>query len=195
MKSCTGIHRDAIESNRLDNLLPTTTMRLPNVHICEDPSRPTLRVTWILLLLVSALFIAGCDTEGSEDDETMVSRFGDSESHNAGANCMACHRTGGSGEGVFVVAGTVFREDLTTVNPGTIVRLLSNPDRAVLMALEVDARGNFYTTESLDFEEGLLTEVLSGDNTRVMTTPISAGACNSCHGETVSVINIPAPPQ
>ena len=148
---------------------------------------------WGVIFALSAMLLVGCDSEGSEADEVMVSRFGDTESHNAGENCFSCHRTGGSGEGVFVVAGTVYREDLTTVNPGTIVRLLSNPDRTLLRSIEVDARGNFYTTEALSFSGGLLAEVISGSESRTMMTPVTNGACNSCHGDTVPVINVPPP--
>ncbi len=160
----------------------------------EIPARPTRLSKWVFLFALSVVFLFGCDSEGSEDDELMVSRFGDTESHNAGENCMTCHRTGGRGEGVFVVAGTVYREDGTTVNPGATVRLLSDPDGAVLMTIEVDARGNFYTTESLPFGDGVLAEVVSGSETRTMMTPITQGACSACHGDTVPAIRIPATP-
>ncbi|MDX1739949.1 MAG: hypothetical protein R3178_01595, partial [Rhodothermales bacterium] len=130
----------------------------------------------------------------SEEDEVMISRFGDTESHNAGEDCMTCHRSGGRGEGAFVVAGTVYEEDGNTVNPGTTIRLLSNPDGAVLRIIEVDARGNFYTTEPLSFDGGLLTEVVSGSELRAMITPITEGSCNACHGNSTPVIRIPAVP-
>lgn len=146
------------------------------------------------LFALSLLLFVGCDSEGDDEDEQMVSRFGDTESHNAGEDCMVCHRAGGSGEGIFVVAGTVYREDLTTTHPGTIVRLLTTENRSVLLTLEVDARGNFYTTEAPGFDGGLLAEVSSESETRAMLTPVTNGACNSCHGESVPVVHVAAAP-
>jgi mono/diheme cytochrome c family protein len=152
------------------------------------------RIARALLFALALLMIGGCDSDGHrEDDEIMVSRFGESESHNAGRNCMNCHQSGGGGEGVFVVAGTVYKDDGVTTNPGTVVRIYTEPNEqgAVLMSLEVDDKGNFYTTESLDLRDGGYVTVSSDVTTRMMISEINGGACNSCHGNSVAVIKAP----
>jgi hypothetical protein len=52
----------------------------------------------------------------------------------------------------------------------------------LILTVEVDARGNFYTTETINFENGLNVEAENPDgNISQMTGPITTGACNSCH--------------
>ncbi|NNE46561.1 MAG: hypothetical protein HKN37_07865 [Rhodothermales bacterium] len=148
----------------------------------------------VLLFALALFMMGGCDSDGhSEDDEIMVSRFGESESHNAGRNCMNCHQSGGGGEGVFVVAGTVYKDDGVTINPGTVVRIYTEPNEqgVVLVSLEVDDRGNFYTTEQLNLQDGRYVTVSAGVTTRMMISEVTGGACNSCHGNNVEVIKAP----
>ena len=50
-----------------------------------------------------------------------------------------------------------------------------------MATLEVDGRGNFYTTESINWTAGLYPVVQSDQGFRYMVTPTTTGACNSCH--------------
>ncbi|MFC1547068.1 hypothetical protein ACFL5M_00945 [Candidatus Neomarinimicrobiota bacterium] len=144
------------------------------------------------LLAVSAglagLFMwAGCeDPDDDGGNETVISSFGDTESHRAGNDCMSCHVSGGSGEGWFTVAGTVYETGGTTPYPNTTVRLYTGAGSSgeLVITVEVDANGNFYTTETVDWGTGLYPTVSSDNETRSMASVATTGACNSCHSGT-----------
>ena len=146
--------------------------------------RKTMLLTAVLGL-VPILMLTGCENEENED-ETVISSYGDTESHRAGANCMSCHTAGGSGEGRFTLAGTVYQTDETTVYPNTTVKLYTGADTSgeLVITVEVDGKGNFYTTESVDWGTGLYATVSSDNETRNMTGVVTTGACNSCHSGT-----------
>jgi hypothetical protein len=123
-----------------------------------------------------------------------ISRHGSTESHKAGQDCMSCHREGASGKGWFTVAGSLFEADGTTPAPNGMVRLYNELDdsNSQVMSVEVDGKGNFYTTESLVFSSGFYTSVSgSGSPSKFMQTRITSGACNNCHnGTTTAVIRV-----
>lgn len=108
-------------------------------------------------------------------------------------NCLSCHAPGGSGNGIFMVGGTVFKNDLKTRYPNLTVRFYTQPNGGgeLVKTLEVDAYGNFYTTGSLPFGKGLYPQVENGKGEiRSMKTWLTSGACNSCHGVSTDPINI-----
>jgi hypothetical protein len=140
--------------------------------------------------LIPILFLTSCTSENDEsEDETVISSYGDTESHRAGNNCMSCHTAGGSGEGRFTVAGTVYQADGTTPYPNTTVTLYTGADASgeLVITVEVDGKGNFYTTESVDWGTGLYPSVSSDNETLNMPTPTGSGACNSCHSGTAVI--------
>jgi mono/diheme cytochrome c family protein len=113
-------------------------------------------------------------------------------SHNAGQNCLSCHRTGGSGaaKGVFTVAGTIYRSDGTAQTNATVNVYLDNP-RTLQAALPTDGLGNFFTTQAvsalvpapgMQFAVGARTEVSTSAGVRSMPGIITNGSCNACHG-------------
>jgi hypothetical protein len=150
--------------------------------------------TYIMLAaaVAATLVVASCEKEEGEN-ETKISSYNSDESHKSGENCMNCHTSGGSDEGWFTVAGTVYESDSNTPYPNATVRLYTGPGGTgdLKATVEVDLLGNFYTTESIDFGEGLYTAVQGAGEARHMTTTISHGACNSCHGTTTDRILIP----
>lgn len=128
------------------------------------------------------------ENENENENENKTSSTNSSESHNMGQNCMNCHKQGGQGEGWFTVAGTVYDTSLVRVYTNATVKLYTGPNGTGTLkyTLPVDRKGNFYTTNSISFGSGLY-PVLSGVNsTNYMSTPISTGACNSCHGSSTS---------
>lgn len=135
-----------------------------------------------VILAVSLSFAFSACSEDSENSD-QVSSHGDTESHNAGGNCMSCHKSGGEGEGWFNIAGTVYNEAKTAVYPNSTVRLYTgaNGTGTLKYTINVDAKGNFYTTEAIDFGTGLYASV-EGTQTSSMYSPITNGQCNSCHG-------------
>ena len=141
----------------------------------------TLRT--FLLTMTFALLIS-CEKEGG--NERMVSSYNETESHRAGENCMNCHKEGGSGEGWFTYAGTVYDSLKVNVYPNGTVRFYSavNQGDTLLYTLEVDGLGNFYTTEQIEYSGNIFVSVSGDIETRSMVTPLSSGSCNSCHGDT-----------
>ena len=115
------------------------------------------------------------------------SKSGSSESHNMGQNCMNCHKPGGGEAPAWKVAGTVYNEALTATNSNATVKLYTGPNGTGTLkyTIEVDAKGNFYTTSAIDFSGGLYPSVTGATSTYSMSTPIESGACNSCHNSII----------
>jgi len=106
---------------------------------------------------------------------------------------MSCHKQGGTGEGWFTVAGTVFDTTLTSPNPNGTVTLYDVPNSTgnIVTTIEVDGNGNFYTTENIDLSGGVYPSVASvSGNKEFMPSATTTGACNSCHGISVDPIRV-----
>jgi len=135
--------------------------------------------------MIGTMFLHSCQTNDSLNGSPKVtSSFNATRSHNMGQNCMSCHRQGESGEGWFTVAGTLYDSTLTNTLPNKLIWLYSGADGSgqLIATLEVDGRGNFFTTDSIDFSNGLFTGVEGTSKTFYMENAITTGNCNSCHG-------------
>lgn len=151
--------------------------------------------------LLLALAACDADTDADELDEPVVgdpdfvrdpaldvalqSRHGDAISHNLGQNCMQCHQAFGPGRGRFSAAGTLYDADGEPHPDGTI-ELRTAPAGAgeLVLRIEVDGLGNFYTTEALPLPDMPLFPTLysaSADAMNFMPFPTRSGACNVCH--------------
>ena len=152
---------------------------------CNSMKKTTLV---LFSLFAGLMIICACEKEG--ENETKISANGHSESHNMGQNCMSCHRQGGEGEGWFIAAGTVYDESKTGTLPNGTIVLYSGPDGSGTIAytLEVDANGNFYTTENIDFGSGLYPAAVGAQTTKYMVSAVTSGQCNSCHGDSTDKI-------
>jgi len=119
-----------------------------------------------------------------EGNETKISKYNSDASHNTGQNCMNCHKSGGEGDGVFEVAGTVYESTRTTTYPNATVKFYTGPNGTgnLKYTIQVDALGNFYTTEGISFGSGLYVSVEGDQQTNYMQSSLTTGACNSCHG-------------
>jgi len=139
----------------------------------------------IAALMVLSFGISACDGEGNEGNETKISSNGSNDSHKNSENCMSCHISGGSGEGWFTAAGSVYKANGTTENANGFIRLFTEPNGGgtEVAKIEVDALGNFFTTKKIDYGSGLYPsfESASGNKKFMGSTTIS-GSCNSCHG-------------
>lgn len=138
-----------------------------------------------IVLMFSVLI--SCENEDDENGENkdMSSSFNENESHNAGQNCMACHKSGGQGEGWFTAAGTVYNASGAAVSPNATVKIYTGPNGtgSLVKTIEVDGKGNFYTTSSIDFGTGLYVSVTGkSGSVSTMSSSITTGQCNSCHG-------------
>ncbi len=142
----------------------------------------------IMSLLSGGLIFLACEKEG--ENEMKNSAFNGTESHNMGQNCMNCHKSGGRGEGWFVAAGTVYDSLKSKVYPNATVKLFTGPNGSgsLKYTIQVDGKGNFYTTNNLDFSGGLYPAVSGNGTTRFMGSSIASGQCNSCHGNSTEKI-------
>jgi len=129
-------------------------------------------------------------TNSGSGSSEVISAFNSSQSHRVGENCMNCHVLNGGGDGVFSVAGTVYNASLSSPLPNSTVRIYSTNDEDAipLYVIEVDAKGNFYTTEDINFGEGLFTSVQGPGAEIFMESVVTNGSCNSCHGVTTDRI-------
>jgi hypothetical protein len=142
----------------------------------------------LVFILTSLLIISSCEKEN--ENETNISTYGSQKSHNMGQNCMNCHKSGGPGEGWFQAAGTVYDSTGNATYPNATVKLYSGPNGTgnLKYTIQADGKGNFYTTESIDFSGGLYPAVSGTQGTQYMGSSISMGQCNSCHGNTTNRI-------
>ena len=149
-------------------------MRLKNVFI-------------LLILLLQLLLTLGCDSTNDDDDDdngTKISLHNTNDSHRPGQACLNCHNVGSTNEYQFRLAGTVYNLTETDVYPNATIHLYTsaNANGDLVASVEVDALGNFYTTQSIDWGNGGLYPVVeSNQATRYMSTPTTEGNCNGCH--------------
>jgi hypothetical protein len=108
-------------------------------------------------------------------DVALVSAAGDDRSHAGGDNCMRCHQAHGPGPGRFTAAGTVD-------GPAGALELRDG-EGALVLAVPIDALGNFYTTEPLPLPDTpLFPSIVFEDGVRLaMPFPTRSAACNVCH--------------
>ncbi|MBI1837687.1 MAG: hypothetical protein HYR91_10535 [Flavobacteriia bacterium] len=145
------------------------------------------------IILIGFIFFAfglsinSCKKNGSCKQKNISSSSKDS--HNSGQSCTQCHTSGGQGEGCFNVAGSAFTNTATALTGGT-VDLYTGPNGTgnVKYSIIIDKSGNFYSTASMDIND--LYPVVTGPNgtKKYMSTPISSGSCNSCHGNSTNKI-------
>jgi len=99
---------------------------------------------------------------------------------------MDCHSpNGGASAGCFRVGGTAYDSipgDSAVQN--SVVKLYTQPNGGgeLVVTLQVDQSGNFFTTSPVSFGNGLYPAIISKTGTRYMPTPAVSGACSSCHG-------------
>ena len=145
--------------------------------------RRNFNILTVTLILLTGL--VSCDDDDFEN-KTRISSYNSSDSHKTGQNCMDCHKPGGSGESVFTIAGTVYDSTLMSVLPGATIKLYTDSNGAGTLSatIQVDKFGNFYTTEYVDFENGLYASAEGDLTTKFMNSTVMTGECNSCHGVT-----------
>ncbi|MFV1984885.1 MAG: hypothetical protein ACC657_15165 [Thiohalomonadales bacterium] len=138
----------------------------------------------VYLISILTLFLTACGHEDDDDNETYISSNGGQKSHNTGQNCLSCHKSGN--EVIFTVAGTVYQiQDLTLVLPNVKIQFHDGPNTSgnLIHSIDVDALGNFYTTNALSWGNGLYVSVVVPDGvTNSMSFVVTEGECGRCHG-------------
>jgi hypothetical protein len=102
-----------------------------------------------------------------------------------GENCMNCHQAKGPGKGKYTVAGTIYDEERKPVPNGRMELWDGKgPAAKLVLAVDGDSLGNFYSTQALPFpNQSLFVSVQSADGSKRndMPFPTISGACNQCH--------------
>jgi len=137
------------------------------------------------IMVVFAFFVVeSCNENGCS--KSLVSSFNSHESQKMTGNCMNCHSPNGTAGGCLRIGGTAFDSlDGDNATQNAVVKLYTQPFGAgeLIVTLQVDQSGNFYTTSPVSFGSGLYPAIISGQgNVRYMPNPTVVGACNSCHG-------------
>lgn len=128
-----------------------------------------------------------CKKEGTCDEKN-ISEAGSDESHNFGNNCMQCHSSGGEGEGCFSIAGSASTTSLDSPLTSGTVKLYTaaNGGGTLKHTIQIDSKGNFHTTESIDYT-GLYAAITGpSGTTNYMSSSLTNGSCNTCHGVSTS---------
>lgn len=145
------------------------------------------RLLFVFVFAALGLTLVRCDKWVKPENETQISTHGDDESVDDdhqfnGLNCMNCHYTEGRGEGWFTVAGTVQGSFDTGY-----AKIYTDFTQPPIMTVEIDAMGNFYTTEDIDFSNGLNVSIVKSSGLEYqMNDKIYTGQCSLCHGVTTS---------
>ena len=149
-----------------------------------------MKIRGLNILMGLVIILIACQSCEKEENETKISSFNDTESHKMGENCMNCHTSGGDGEGWFTVAGTVYDSSQTAIFPNASIKLYTaaNAGGDLMATIQVDQNGNFYTTEAIDFGNGLYTFVEGNFSNKHMNSAVVSGTCNSCHGGSIDPI-------
>jgi len=146
---------------------------------------------FVRIFIVSILAIVYVSCNHAKELTVNNSTFNSSRSHNMGQNCMSCHKKGGQGEGWYTAAGTAYHTNNSTAQ-NVLVKLYTLPNGAGNLVKEIpgDLLGNFYTTDIMSFATGLYPVVENNGVKSYMSSSISSGSCNSCHGVSTSRITI-----
>lgn len=149
-----------------------------------------------LAVLLFAEFAAlSCKRGGSTCGEVVVSVPLLSRSHNNAINCATCHAENGVGTGCFIVSGSVYLENQMEAYPNAVIRFYAGPNGTggVKATYRTDAKGNFYSTEILDFNQPLYPAIIDASNNVVYKNRAllpGEGNCNKCHTDIPNRLHI-----
>jgi hypothetical protein len=116
---------------------------------------------------------SSCDNPQSTSSLTVPSGM-----HNAGMDCLGCHKTGGIAL-PFTLAGTLYSNANGSAPVAGATINVTDKTGAPLKIVTAD-NGNFWTTNTLTFP--LKVNASLCPNTVHMNGSPGVGACNSCHG-------------
>ena len=140
-----------------------------------------MRKIFSILLIGFIAVLFACEKEDGEEVGGESTASG--TSHNTGKNCLNCHQ--------FTAAGSVYNKALSSGLQGAIVKLTAQANGAgtVLGTFTVNKSGSFYSSNSINFGTGIYVSVTgSSGSPKYMSSAITTGACNSCHGSSTSKV-------
>jgi hypothetical protein len=101
---------------------------------------------------------------------------GNGQSMRPGADCNGCHN--------FAIAGTVYPtahepDNCIGVNGTAGVKVVITGSTGQVLTLTPNSSGNFYSNTNVTTP--FTVKLTNGANSRMMVSPQTSGACNSCH--------------
>jgi mono/diheme cytochrome c family protein len=153
----------------------------------KSSAAPSSTITVIRSSLAASVKSSSSAKSSVVSSKSSSSRASRGRSHNAGKNCLSCHKVGGSGTGVFTAAGTVYRSN-GAVQIDATVRLFTHGTNTEVINILTDDSGNFHTTKPISgLSNGLDAVVESAKGGMIsMGKTVSTGGCNACHNGTVT---------
>jgi hypothetical protein len=147
-------------------------------------------ISIIFFAIAGILIYDSCKKEKSNCGPTSISKYTLHKSHHTGEDCLECHKEGSTGNGCFVVGGTVYDTTYTSTYPNATVNLYSdhNGQGELKATLAVDGNGNFYSTDVIRGVNVYPAVTSLNGKTQYMTGVIAKGSCNGCHGVTTAKI-------
>jgi len=138
----------------------------------------------LFLISILSLYLTACGHEDEDSQDIAISSNGGQKSHNTGQDCLSCHQSGN--EYIFSTAGTVYQQqNLTAPLPNVKIVFHDGPNASgnLIHSIEVDALGNFYTTDAIAGGSGLFisVDVAGKPITNSMLFAIKSGQCWTCH--------------
>ena len=135
----------------------------------------------VLIIIICSIFIFSCKKFERPENDQATSTYEQDESHYKGQNCMDCHYSEGNGEGWFSVAGSAFGN-----TKFADIELYLDTSSSEILKIQFDQLGNAYTTEKVDFSNGLFAATRSANGElNFMEDKIFNGQCNLCHGTSI----------
>jgi hypothetical protein len=143
-------------------------------------------ILYIVLFGASVAGIISCSK--TDPGISLISNHGLQLSHNPNSNCMNCHARGSTAKSFFTAAGTIYDSFQNNAYPNTYIRFYTQPNGGgeLKYTIKGDLKGNFYTTEDMDFSGGLYPSVQGINAPKHMSTPVYMGQCNSCHDKKIT---------
>lgn len=199
------------------NPTPTAPVELPSAEAGVPQDGSTTKDDVVSTIDYTCDFVPG-DPSFVRDpklDVANVSKSGERRSHNVGRNCLGCHQEKGPGKGRFVLAGTLYGPDGVPL-PDVKLKLFARaegPDggrpgygepaifKDEVRTIEVDAKGNFFTTEALPASypaSALYPQFFLADGVTPlkrtdtgaaaqMGAGVTTGGCNFCHSASFAI--------
>ena len=147
----------------------------------------------LLLVLFTQILIFSCSHYDQVQGDIKESGSGEG-SHNSGKNCGSCHNKNGTEaalEGWWTISGTAYYPN-GALHPNATIQLWEKPNKQgkLIKSLVSDSKGNFYTNQIINFNNGCFINISSGINSNNMSQSFNGGSCNSCHGISTAKITV-----
>ncbi|MBI1837688.1 MAG: hypothetical protein HYR91_10540 [Flavobacteriia bacterium] len=146
---------------------------------------------FIFCFISLGISINSCNKNNNRNCKKFNVSASSKSSHYNSQSCIQCHTYGGKGEGCFNIAGSMYesKDGEKPLKQGYIkLYTLPNGEGEMKAKINVDASGNFYSSELGDVTHLYASITGPKGETMYMKAPLTSGDCNSCHGSITNSI-------